>query len=575
MGKIKQLSDVEARKIAAGEVVERPVNVLKELLENSIDAGANQINIYLEDGGKKLIKVLDNGSGMDYDDAEACFKHHATSKLNKVSDLDNLNTFGFRGEALSSISAVSKVYLSTKVNNLETGIEIELLQGKINFRKNLSRTVGTEIAIKDLFYNLPARKKFLKKTETEYRQILILFQAFVINHKNVHFKLFSENKLQYNCPIGNLSERIIQLFDLDTSKKLINLENKYLDNSYIKVSGQISTHQLYKYNRSQIFFFVNNRWIKNSGLIRAMIKGYSNILPDGKYPMGAIFLEISSKEIDINVHPKKEEVLFLHPRRVEGMLNNIIKKTLDDNLSKHLSKNSNINDLNNFNYSNNSINKNFSFSPAKSIDLDLELINNSVDQERANNILKEENSNLSLSQNLTLNTVQDRNYRLVGQFNKTYILLDKPEGMMFVDQHAAHERILYEELINSNNNQVETVKLLFPIVIDFSLEELNFLLTNLNLLKSNGILAEQFGEKQIVINSVPVYLRNSDLKSLFLDFIKVISEFNYLDDKEAFNTSVSKKIKAQIACKAAVKAGDVLSSEKIHSLLDDLEKTEN
>lgn len=641
MDKIKQLSDIEARKIAAGEVVERPANVLKELLENSLDAGATKIDLYLEAAGKKLIRIVDNGSGMSAVDAELCFAHHATSKLTQVSDLQALNTYGFRGEALSSISAVSNVSLITRELDSEIGTKLELVAGKIVSQASIGCTVGTDLAVYDLFYNIPARLKFLKKTETEWRQILTLFQAFVLAHTHVHFRLFSDHKLLYNCPAVDLEDRVIQLWDINLAGQVLplttninsssNSNHQHNNSSNIKnnsnnlqLTGLISVPQVERYNRNQLFLFVNQRWVRNLGLQKAVIKGYAGLLPEGRFPVGIIFLTIDPHELDINIHPRKEEVLFLQAHKIERLVYETVKITLDQyvtskfNISKFNIRTTNSNSANiqfkpadltsleldittnNLIEHNKSSNKNFSShelllnSPefksntqnnlqssvlSAQVSLEADLNRSSFDQVA---VLAPNNSNINDTDNLghqqqSLNLNQ-RPYRLLGQYQATYLLIEQSDGLLFVDQHAAHERILYErltkDLTHQAGAQVEMINLLFPIILNFTIADILVLIACQDLLKSYGFLIEQFGEQQVVIQATPIYFKNGDFKSLLTDLLVATHDISSLE-KELFWQELNKRFKAQMACKAAVKAGDILDYEHMYNLLDELEYVPN
>lgn len=335
MPKIKQLSSHEAQKIAAGEVVERPANIVKELVENSIDAGSTRISIYIEDGGKKLIRIVDNGYGMDAADAQICFDRHATSKITHVHELETINTFGFRGEALASIAAVSQITLITKEENNLEGTHITIEANNIINTNFIACPTGTDIHINNLFFNVPARKKFLKTTQTEWRAIQLLFNAFCFDYPDIHFTLFSDGKQVLNCPATHtIKNRALQLWENTMHKHFLDISV----NTEISVNGIISDHQQYRYDRSSIYFFVNKRWVKNHQLSSALLKGYDNVIPHGRYPIAAINITIPLHEVDINIHPRKEEVKFLHPRLVEQAIQNAIKTALERNTSHNLRK---------------------------------------------------------------------------------------------------------------------------------------------------------------------------------------------------------------------------------------------
>src|SRR5579862_4426000 len=293
MAKIKQLPPHEAQKIAAGEVVERPANIVKELIENAIDANATRIAVYVEDGGKQLIRIVDNGCGMDTTDAQLCFDRHATSKITHVSELETIDTFGFRGEALASIASVSVITLMTKEEHALEGTKVIVNANSITGINSVACVTGTDITVQNLFFNVPARKKFLKATQTEWRAIQLLFNAFCFDYPHIHFLLFSESKQIFNCPTStNLKNRALQIWESQSLLRSASYEgqaNNHLLDVHVtekdfSLSGVISDHQYYRYDRSSIYFFVNKRWVKNQHISNAFIKGYANVIPAGRYP---------------------------------------------------------------------------------------------------------------------------------------------------------------------------------------------------------------------------------------------------------------------------------------------------
>jgi DNA mismatch repair protein MutL len=337
MSVIKILSDQEAKKVAAGEVVERPASAVKELVENSLDAGSTKISLYIENAGKKLIRVVDNGCGMRPDDAKICFSNHATSKITSLDDLENHHLFGFRGEALASISSVSKVTLETRYNKNneqdETGVKINFVDNNVIKEEQLACPIGTDISINDLFYNTPVRQKFLKQDETEWNQIQNLFYAFCLSNLHVHFVLHRDGRMILNAPpTTTLKSRVSQIWGHNVSENLISLH----DDGDIKIDGLISHHNFWKYGRTHIFFFVNGRWVKNKELSKGIMKGYKNVLPPMRFPAAFLFFNLDNDAVDINVHPRKEEVRFAKPVTVENRLHGAVTRTLEDLISKQL-----------------------------------------------------------------------------------------------------------------------------------------------------------------------------------------------------------------------------------------------
>ncbi len=589
MGRIKQLSAQEAQKIAAGEVVERPANVVKELVENALDAGATHITIFIEDAGKSLIRVIDNGCGMDQEDAITCFTHHATSKLSRVEDLATLDTFGFRGEALSSISAVSKVILTTKQAESLHATKVTLDQAIITQQESATGNTGTDITIQDLFFNIPARKKFLKSTETEWRHIVTLFQSFGLHYTAVSFKLYSQENLLFNCPATtHAASRIAQLWDHNIASQLISVEKK---SETFSLEGVVSNHTYSRYDRSAIFFFVNKRWVKNHLLGKALLKGYLNVLQPDKFPLAAINITIDPALIDVNIHPRKEEIQFLQPRIIETAVQAMVKEALETHLSAQLNKKVSFNpSIRSSNFATWPERKN-NFSPEQTQALKAienlnvtnyspitpqQIILNDGPRQTLFNAGQEDpqiTKDVNTVEQTYIQTSPSSEYTIIGQFNKTYILIEREESLFLVDQHAAHERILYEEFAHRFKEST-SVQLLFPQVIQLSGQELAIIEPHLYLFADNNILIEPIGHNQLAIQAVPVHLKEIQLEELIRQAIGWITDFQKLDSAE-FAKKIHEKLHAQMACKAAVKAGDVLTTGQMQKLLNDLEDTPN
>ncbi len=618
MNKIKLLSADQAIKIAAGEVVERPVNIIKECVENSIDAGATKITIVIHQAGKKLIKIIDNGCGMSPDDAKLSVAQYATSKINTVEDLESIATFGFRGEALASINAVSNLTITTKTQVDQTGTKISWNFGKLLEESLQSHPTGTTLEIANLFDNIPARQKFLKKDETEWRSIVTLFQAFCLDYCNIHFQLYDEEKLYLNCPSTiHLADRIAQLFDIQLSTKSLNLVE--LENKLCSITGMISNPHYYRYDRNQIFMFVNQRWIKNIDLVKAIMKGYAGTLPTQKYPAAFIFITINSDQIDVNIHPKKEEVKFLHPKKIEQILINSIKATLETAISslttskKYIEPSFQSTDvLTTFDISKEqfitssipSVNKPTPFSflqkiPHRiqserqsehtdkktsaitdkindtTIDLEknfIEIPNQAAHIFQTPTITIEQNNHIE-QQESHLTESQYHEIAIIGQYKKTYILFEKESHLVFVDQHAAHERILYEQF-KINFNKVATIQLMFPEFIKLQTQDLITITPYLTLLAEHGIVAEIFSDTQLIIQATPVHLKNQDLQEVILQIIHWITQSHDTDDERIIYI-LHEKIHAKMACSAAIKAGDSLNMEQMQKLLQDLSNIEH
>ena len=567
MSRIKQLPPHEAHKIAAGEVVERPANVVKELIENALDAGATQISVYIEHAGKKLIRVVDNGSGMDAEDAHRCFDHHATSKISTIHDLTSLSTFGFRGEALSSIAAVSLVTLITKEASSPEGIKLELEHGRVVHETITNCAQGTDISIKDLFSNVPARLKFLRTDDTEWRQIVLLFQAFCLDYHTIQFTLTHNGSVVHHCPqASNLMERLTQLWNHTFTNNIIPLV-PHTQHS-ISISGALSHHHFARYDRSSIFFFVNRRWVKNQHLVRSLVKGYMNVLPQGRFPAAFIFIDIDPSQVDINVHPRKEEVQFLHPRKCEVLVHDAVKKSLEQHVSHKVSYQEKNEKL---------ITPQFNFDAPVFAQPDVEkpeffkepiFIPHHIPQQSVSHVSISEPQH-SINETIT----QESLGTIVGHFNKTYILLEQADGLYIVDQHAAHERILYEQF-NSHFQTVEPIACLFPEIISLSRTDIALLEPYLDSLNKIGLVIELFGENELIIQASPIVSKHISFKELTNEIISFIQEHKELEH-HLIHTKLNEKVHAQMACKSAIKAGDDLTHQQMEQLLKDRQKTNN
>lgn len=579
MAKIRQLSPLEAQKIAAGEVVERPANVVKELLENALDAGATEITLMLEEGGKKCIQITDNGCGMSPEDARLSILHHATSKITSIDDLERLHTFGFRGEALSSIAAVSNLTITTREERTPAALSLSIAEGTITHESTLSARVGTEIIVKDLFYNVPARRKFLKTKETEWRTIAHLFQALCLTNLPVSFKLYHEERLIYNVPaVSTLSERIAQLFEPAFAKNCLSLSGTS-ERMNLKIDGAIGDHTYVRYDRSQIFLFVNNRWVKNHKLTQALIKGYQGILPSQRYPAGIVSITIDPMVIDINIHPRKEEIQFLHPRIVEELVESAAQESLSNKHAEQLGSAKPPTESA-FPAANR---QEFTAKPAQVLSpadfLDSFMKSNNPIQAKEDHIGHQhvlQNSRISPHHVITYAAQAEDmllNYKLIGQLQRTYIMVEVTDGLVLIDQHAAHERITYER-IRIRFEEIARVKLLFPEIIILTRDDADLIEPYIPLLIDFGIEAHRLSQTEIAIQETPVFLKNQSLEESIKQAISVLYEYDYLERHE-LKKIMQERVHAHISCKTAIKAGDELSGESMHEIIKDLLATEN
>ncbi len=581
MAKIHRLAPEEAQKIAAGEVAERPANVVKELLENSLDAGATDITIYIEEGGKKLIRITDNGCGMSREDAYLCIEHHATSKITSVNDLASIATFGFRGEALSSIAAVSQMTLITKEASADAGISLFITSGSPPQETIVATNTGTDISVKDLFYNVPARQKFLKSSETEWRAIVQLFQAMCLAHKHVSFKLFHNDRALYTVPKAEtLEDRICQVFEPALKNKLI-VSESHEERMGLSIKAAVSKPDYTRFDRSQIFYFVNNRWVKNYKLGQALIKGYQGMLQPQRYPAGVLFITLDAPYVDINIHPRKEEVQFLHPRIVTDLIEQTVNESLQHAQENLFRPAQSLPQASTREFTE-PLPKTFCPSPTREPYREghakvAHQTPPSVENQDA--FIKavtayfthEEGPQVPKETNLTI--VSDLQYRLIGQIMNTYILIEIEESLVYVDQHAAHERVMYERL-RSQFDEIARVRLLFPQVVHLTTSDLDLIEPHLELLQSFGIEAQRMAKTELVINATPLFVKNQSLDDCIKQAIAVLHEHQYLDEAD-LRKIIQERIHALLSCKAAVKAGDELSDESMHTIISELYSCDN
>lgn len=600
MSIIQILPPHEAHKIAAGEVVERPAHILKELIENSIDAQALHISIIIKQGGKSLIRVIDDGIGMDMHDALLCFEKHATSKIKSIDDIPESNSFGFRGEALATIAAVSRVVLRTKEEKAETGIEVQVAENKITSSREVSCVRGTDISVYDLFYQIPARKKFLKTDQSEWRAMHLLIQAYALDYPHIGFSVTVDDKQVMHCPaIDTLESRWKQVYENHT-KTMLFLDPIQRDD--VTVTGIISHYQDYAYDRNGLFFFVNKRWVKNQALFKALMNGYAHVLPTGRFAKGVIKIECDPHSVDINIHPRKEEVKFLHPRIVEQMITTAVTKGLEKHVSVHI-KTELENDVYGSNYfSKPVIEPEFGFmnrfiepSPVKTYTAPVSSVSNEPKKFFAastTTIMQSEPTFLQpdpvpstlyspdiwgiktelVDQKKCLDTVKQK-HAIIGQYHKTYILIEQKDGLFLVDQHAAHERILYEQFA-SRFQEIISVPLIVPTIVPLSNYDMDSLLPHLADLQEHGIVAEQFGESTLIIQAMPPLLQKIPAEEFIRSILATLQE-NSQEELDLPILKFHEKVRALMACKAAIKAGDVLSLEQMEHLLESLDKAPN
>ncbi|MEL9999116.1 MAG: DNA mismatch repair endonuclease MutL [Thermoplasmata archaeon] len=537
MGKIKELDEKTRSLIAAGEVIERPANVVKELVENSIDANSKTINVILENGGKSSIIVIDDGEGMDEEDAILSIKKHTTSKITKIEDLYSLRTLGFRGEALFSIASVSRMemWTGTSNENLSTYIYVEF--GKIVKKEKKEPRKGTYVRVMDLFENLPARKKSLKSERIEFMKILQIMKIFELYNYGIHFTLKNNGKIIHDFSgVGSLNERFAQLYSANEAKQMVNIYGSY---GTININGITSKPSLTRKNKENIFIYINSRFVQYDEIIDAIVEGYGSKLFHDLYPISIISINLPPNDLDVNIHPQKLKVKIIDEEKVLRL----IKETISNSLS--------------------GINIIPEESP-KSLGV-LEKMETMLDSE-----MKTFDVVSSPKQKRIEEIIPDLGgVRIIGQIFNTYILCETPDSLLMVDQHAAHERVRTERLFNEIR-MGKIQNLISPIVIEFSREDADILRNNVEMFEKMGFKIDVY-TMSISVRSMPLMFMRDEAKEVIqeaLDQIKHIGKTNIQGEREY-------EIISSMACKGAIKAHQKLSDSEMKELIFNLMKCEN
>ena len=639
--RINLLDEITINKIAAGEVVERPASIVKELVENSIDAGADRIIIEVENGGKSLIKITDNGCGIPSSEVKKCFLRHATSKIDKIDDLFNLFTLGFRGEALASICAVSKLEMTTKFEDEAVGTKITLVGGNVESKEAVGANTGTSIVIKDLFFNTPARKKFLKTDHAELMNITDIVNKLAIGYPNVKFRYLNAGKLMVNTPgDGKLLSAVRSIYSRETAENLIEIN---YDCSLFKIDGYIGNNNIYRSNRNLQHVYINGRFVKSKILYDAIANAYKSIIPINKHAICFINLHLDPDKVDVNIHPGKIEVKFEKENEIkleimeylrakllkesligkyetfdrvpkdravkqeikpidlsdEVDVNSFIKlddfeekkKNLEGKHKKEIKPKSEVkskanesdnSSLKNSNATNKSYSHGFSrYNDNKDIDNKISYYGNAKNLEEINKISETESQMAFTADGAILDSEKRdeiekkeagfslKYYKVVGVIFDTYIVLQKGESMYLMDQHAAHERVLFERYMNAfHKKEVHMQMLLDPIVLELSSVDMLRVEKNIDVFKNFGFEVEIFGMNNILIRGVPNLFGTPQSEKFILELIdnidKISNNYDLKDDRFAV-----------MACKSAIKANDRIQNIEIESLFRQLEKCEN
>jgi DNA mismatch repair protein MutL len=547
--KINLLADEVASQIAAGEVVERPASAVKELLENAIDAGATRISIRVAGAGQRLIEVSDNGSGIAPEDIELAVARHATSKLKQAEDLFHIGTLGFRGEALASIASVSHFVLTSRTKDQTSGARIVIDGGKVASVEQSGVPVGTVVTVRELFYNTPARLKFLKKEQTERQQIDGLITRYALAYPKIAFSLEQEEKLiLHSSGNGDRREVLSQLYGADLARQMLAVE---FEDGEVEINGFISPISLTRSNRRELTFFINGRWIQDSMLSSALLRAYQTFLMVGRYPVSILFIQLPAEEIDVNVHPAKAEVRFRHPDQMFALVQRAVRRgLLAFSPVPQISVNNWKTDLTveprQLDWNNQAI-----FSEPQMVPQ--ETVGESAEPTTSAPV---EGMRPSVSIPLL---------RWVGQIGGTYLIAEGPDGLYLIDQHAAHERVLFEKFMTKQSSY-DSQALLEPLVFQVTPQAAHLLGESLPILQGIGFQVEEFGSNTFRISAVPALFTGGDAVAAVRS---VVEEFE--EDETPLAGQIEAKLVARICKRMAVKGGQLLSSEEQRQLVQDLE----
>jgi DNA mismatch repair protein MutL len=544
MGKIRILSEQVANQIAAGEVIDRPASVVRELLDNSIDAGADRIDVKIEEGGKRLIRLRDNGSGMDKEDMLLALERHATSKITTFSELFSIKTLGFRGEALPSICSVSRVEIISRPADQLIGYRVKASGGVIESIDETGCPVGTIIEARDLYFNTPARRKFLKSERTETSQIIDTLSRIILPFTHIHVRVDDSEKTLLNLPASdNELNRLSVLFGRDVA---ISLTDTCREVEGIKIRSYMASPDLSRNRGDRIYIYINNRNIRDKLAIRAIMEAYGQRLMKGRYPQVVVFLEIDPSSVDVNVHPAKQEVRFHQGHSVYMAISSTIEKALRDQFSSRP-------------YAGHQMSAATTVSKHTSRARMAEPTWEYHGGEKG----EVKDKKIEITQTPLLNELP----QIIGQLKDTYLLFQGRDGLLLVDQHAAHERILYETLKkNYLASKVERQTFLIPIRLELSLKEGGILLEKIEQMAALGFELEHFGGSTFLLRSVPSILVNVEWQAFLMDLIPILGE------ELLVNERAMDRLLTVMACHGAIKAGQKMSHREINMLIEQLDE---
>jgi DNA mismatch repair protein MutL len=536
MSQIKSLPPDLVSKIAAGEVIQRPKDVVKELVENAIDAEAEWIKVFLEKGGQKSIIVMDDGQGMNQTDLKLAVEAHTTSKLTQETDLYNISTLGFRGEALASIAQIGHLTLKSKPSKKSVGYQLSTKGGKKYKLKPVGKAQGTTVIVDQLFFNTPARKKFQTQPQTESQQIIKLLTQLALAHPKIRFTLSHNQRTVFDLPAQKFSQRVKTVLGQSDFDQLYALE---LEAPFIKLQGYIGHPQLARKNKDHQFLFVNQRSVNNPAISQSVKQAYQSLISSNTFPSFVLSMQVAPETIDVNIHPQKRKIKFLNLPQIKNLVRKQVGKRLDQ-AKLHFHPNENAEEPSPYTFQGN---------------FGLELNDQAQTTVEA---LKQELGQVNLSQK------EDTH---ILQINQLYLALNQDQKLILIDQHAAHERILYEKLKKIfKQEQTKTTKLNSPLVIELSLADAKLLKDNLDTLKQIGLKLKFTENKKFKLISIPCVLKQRNIKKIIKEVLDDLDSKQEVDHIDKF----SEKIIHFLACRSAVKAGHYLSPEERKTLVDQL-----
>jgi len=555
--RIKVLDEKVINRIAAGEVVERPVSVVKELVENSVDAQASHIRVEIENGGKKLIRVVDNGVGISHDDAFLALERHATSKLSTEKDLVGIATLGFRGEALASIGSISRLRLMTREADDPSGTEIVVEAGVIRRSAQIGMAAGTVVEVNNLFYNVPVRRKFLKSRDVETSHVHELITRLALAFPSVGFTYLEDGRVRLDAPeVKSTFERIYTLYSKDVRENLVEVDHRLEAGT---LTGYVARPPYARSNMRSVLTFVNGRCVRDRLVNSAVTRAFSNLMERGRYPLAILFIELPPHELDVNVHPQKAEVRFVKPEQIFNLILDGVHQAL---MGAPFNPPSRVRE------------PVFPSAPYAQVSRHVQDERPAADNAHGSHPsppTPETHISAPLPPQAPNRTGPFSNLGVLGQIPGSFLVLFNSEDLVVLDQHAAHERVLFEALVRSDREgrRLESQVLLIPRILEYSPVEARGLASHLDLLRNAGFRIEEFGEQDFVVKAVPAWLKSDDLEGLFSELIEVMLNTGLNGDPNRLKEEMLRSM----ACRAAVKESKQMQPEEIRNLLSQLDRS--